>query len=323
MALPGFLRYLNAQDIRALGLPASAAREAVIRAFRDHHHGLNQSLPKHLLDLGPGHGFQTMIAASEPDGIAVVKWVGMSQPAPGSGLAAVNATLVVNDYATGVPLAILDGGEITLIRTAAMSAAAASFLAPAEARTIGMVGCGAQAHAHLDAFTDLFPGLKKLIAHSRSLSSAQKLADAASAKGLAAEVADEADALVAQSDIIISMVPVAPGMRGFLDARKLKADAFVAAVDIGRSWVAESFAAFDLLATDSRTQIQTPYDASGKAVEGAKFQTDLVAISGLDAARRSGRNLFCFRGFALGDMALANAVYLQAQACPAGLELRR
>jgi ornithine cyclodeaminase/alanine dehydrogenase len=204
-----------------------------------------------------------------------------------------------------------------------MSAAAASFLAPAKPNTLGLVGCGAQAYAHLDAFVALFPGLERVLAFSRSPSSAERLAEAAGKKGLTGIVVDDADALVADSDIVISMVPAAVGLQGFLDARKLKPNAFVAAVDVGRSWLPESFAAFDRLVTDSRTQIQTPYDAGGKPVESAKFETDLVAICGGEKVERGSRNLFCFRGFALGDLALATLVYNEARTRGAGNPLPR
>jgi len=317
------LHYLSAHDVRALAIPPAAARKAIIDAFRDHHHGHNLSLPKYPLKLGPGHGFQAMLAACRAQNIAALKWVAMAPVAAGSAQAGINGIICLNDYASGAPIAIIDGNEITLIRTAAMSAAAATFLAPKHARTLGMVGCGLQAHAHLAAFCDLLPELDTLIACSRSQTSAQALVDAAHARGLTASVTTSADAVVATSDVLISMVPATPGLSPFLDARQLKHDAFVSAVDIGRSWLPESLPAFNLRATDSLTQSQAPYDVHDAPVASAPFHTDLITLCADGSAIEPGRSLFCFRGFAIADLALAVLALRQAQEQGTGTVLPR
>lgn len=318
------LLYLSRDDVRALAIPPGAAREAVLQGFRDHAAGLNRSLPKSTLTLGPGHGFQAMTAASSAQGIATVKWVAMAPVAAGSPLPAVSALICVSDYSTGQPLAMLDGDEITLIRTAAISAAAASLLAPASPRTIGFVGCGLQAHAHLAAFRDLYPGLTHALMLSRSRASAERLAEAARAATLATEILADPDALLARSDIVISMVPGAAGMTPFLDAHRLKPNAFAAAVDTGRSWKPETLPAFDLLATDSLEQSRAPYGVDGNPVDTVTFQHDLIALVGApQPATKTGRSLFAFRGVAFADLALAYLAVAQARTQGLGTVLPR
>ncbi|CAN7640849.1 ornithine cyclodeaminase family protein [Bosea sp. LjRoot237] len=318
------LLYLSHEDVRACAVTPSEAREAVLGAFRDHAAGRNHSLPKAALSLGPGHAFQAMTAASQAQAIATVKWVASAPAVAGSTVPSVSALICVSDYATGAPLAVLDGDEITLVRTAAMSAAAASLLAPATPCTIGFVGCGLQAHAHLAAFHDLYPSLNTALLLSRSRSSAERLSEAATARGLATEILDEADALLTRSDLVISMVPAAPGLHPFLDARRMKPTAFAAAVDTGRSWLPEALPAFDLLVTDSLVQSQAPYDVDGRPVTTARFGYDLAALSQAplpDAGTK--RSLFCFRGFALADLALAHLVLEKARAAGIGTSLPR
>jgi ornithine cyclodeaminase/alanine dehydrogenase len=317
------LLYLSRHDVEALAIDPGEAREAVLRAFRDHAAGLNSSLPKSVLTLGPGHGFQAMTAASQADAVATLKWVSMAPAAPGSAVPSVSALICVSDYASGAPLAMLDGDEITLIRTAALSAAAASRLAPTAPRTIGFVGCGLQAHAHLAAFRALYPGLTKALALSRSRASAERLAEAASAQGLAAAVVTDAETLLANSDIVISMVPGAPGLKPFLDARLMKPTAFAAAVDIGRSWIPESLPAFDVLATDSLGQSKAPYDADGNPVTTVTFGHDLIELAGGTDIARDRRSFFCFRGFALADLALAHLAVVRARERGIGIDLPR
>lgn len=317
------LLYLSRHDVKALAIEPAEAREAVLRAFRDHAAGRNSSLPKSMLALGPGHGFQAMTAASRVEGVATLKWVSMA-PAGLAGTApSVSALICVSDYTSGRPLAVLDGDEITLIRTAALSAAAASLMAPAEPRTIGFVGCGLQAHAHLAAFLSLYPRLSTVLALSRSRASAERLAETARARGLDADVVSEAATLLARSDVVVSMVPGAPGLRPFLDARLMKPSAFAAAVDIGRSWIPESLPAFDVLATDSLEQSKAPYDVDGNPVTTVTFGHDLVGLAGGAGAARDRRAFFCFRGFAIADLALAHLAVARARERGIGTDLPR
>ncbi len=318
------LLYLSRGDVAALAITPREAREAVLAACRDHAAGRNRSLPKNTLEIGPGHGFQAMVAASAGDGLATVKWVAMAPVLPGSATPGINALIGVNDLSSGAPLALMDGDEITLLRTAAMSAAAASLLAPPEPKTIGFVGCGLQAQAHLAAFLDLYPGLRTALMLSRSRNSAERLAEAARKRGLAAEVLDDADALLGRCEIVISTVPGATGLTAFLDAGKLPAAAFVSAVDIGRSWIPETLPAFDFLVTDSLAQSKAPYDVDGRPVETVAFQDDLIRLAGAPPAPSSSRRvLFCFRGLALADLALASLVLRKARVAMAGTRLER
>lgn len=318
------LLYLSRQDVKALAIAPGEVREAVLQAFRDHAAGLNQSLPKSVLALGPGHGFQAMAAASQADGIATLKWVSTAPAGQGSAGPSVSALICVSDYASGEPLAVLDGDEITLIRTAALSAAAASRMAPPSPRMIGFVGCGLQAHAHLAAFLDLYPGLTTVLALSRSRSSAERLARAAAERGIATEIVTDAGQLLAHSDIVISMVPGAPGLKPFLDARLMKPCAFAAAVDIGRSWIPESLPAFDVLGTDSLEQSKAPYDVDGNPVNTVSFGHDLIELADSPhPTAPSQRSFFCFRGFALADLALAHLVIRRARERGIGTMLPR
>ncbi|MGX5733237.1 hypothetical protein [Bosea thiooxidans] len=318
------LLYLSRNDVKSLAIAPGEAREAVLRAFRDHAAGLNRSLPKSALGLGHGHGFQAMVAASQRDGIATLKWVSIAPVGPDSTVPGINALICVSDYESGAPLAVLDGDEITLIRTAALSAAAAARMGPPAPRTIGFVGCGLQAHAHLAAFLDLYPSLAGALMLSRSRSSAERLAQAASEAGLATEIVADAETLLARSDIVISMVPGAPGLKPFLDARHMKPNAFAAAVDIGRSWLPESLPAFEVLATDSLEQSKAPCDVDGNPVTTVRFGHDLVELASAAHPTAPGsRSFFCFRGFALADLALAHLVIGHARKRGIGTTLPR
>jgi ornithine cyclodeaminase len=55
------------------------------------------------------------------------------------------------DHATGTPLAVVEGSELTALRTAAASGLATRELARADARSHGVFGTGVQARAHIEA----------------------------------------------------------------------------------------------------------------------------------------------------------------------------
>lgn len=56
----------------------------------------------------------------------------------------IQGTVVLSDATMGEPLAVMDSGSITALRTAAATAVAARYLARSDARTATIVGCGAQ-----------------------------------------------------------------------------------------------------------------------------------------------------------------------------------
>jgi thiomorpholine-carboxylate dehydrogenase len=66
------------------------------------------------------------------------------------------ATIELLDRATGEPLAVMDGRLITEMRTAAVSAVAVQTLTP-QARTLGILGTGVQARAHIEALRSIQP----------------------------------------------------------------------------------------------------------------------------------------------------------------------
>ncbi|MCG7391594.1 ornithine cyclodeaminase family protein [Microvirga sp. ACRRW] len=316
------LLYLSSEDIAALDIKPQAAREALAHAFRLHAEGKTHVQPKLTVAIGPGHFFQSLCAAMPDPPYATTKWVGVAADNSERGLPNVNGLIVVNDYKTGVPVAVLDGTSITVLRTAAMSALAASYLARPDSFTIGFIGCGAQAYGHLDNLRDALPGLRKVVCSSRGRSSAEKFAAYARESGLDAEVSNAPDEALA-CDVVVSTVPAQPGLEPFLDAALLKPGCFVAAVDLGRPWHGEGLRALDILATDDHAQAADPANRAKLRYPGP-FDADLASlVAGTSAGRtdEAQRTMFLFPGFALGDLAIAAEVIAEAKRAGRGLHL--
>ena len=76
---------------------------------------------------------------------------------PSRDLPAIQGCIVLFDRDTGTPAAVIDGGSITAIRTAAASGAATRELARPESRVLALLGYGVQAETHLEAMCCVRP----------------------------------------------------------------------------------------------------------------------------------------------------------------------
>ena len=88
-------------------------------------------------------------AVAEPAALGA-KLVSVFRDNPSRGLPTVTSIYVLSDYDSGAPLAVMDGGYLTGIRTAAGSAVATRSLARTHARTLGVFGTGVQARFHVE-----------------------------------------------------------------------------------------------------------------------------------------------------------------------------
>lgn len=318
------LLYLSRAQVEQLVPARNTLRAALAQAVQDTAAHRLKFEPKTTLTFATGHSFQAMpaLVSDEHDqGVATIKWVSVVPKTTQSKLDTIHSIICVNDLATGQPLAIMDGNYITLVRTAALSALAAQYMLASEPLSIGFVGCGQQAREHLLAFRDLYPSLRYVFCISRSEKSAQNLAAFAQDCGLEAQVTSQADEVLENCDIVISTVPSAPGFSPFLDARKMKADALAIMVDLGRSWHAQGFNAFDHIATDSLLQSRHPYNNEGNELTSVEVNLDLEILLA-QPLKSAGRKAFFFKGIASADLAVAALVYQRAieQNCGSFLE---
>lgn len=76
---------------------------------------------------------------------------------PARGLPTVQGHIALFDEGAGVPLAVVEAGSVTAIRTAATSGAATRLLAKRDASTLAILGCGVQAQTHLEAMLAVRP----------------------------------------------------------------------------------------------------------------------------------------------------------------------
>ncbi|MGH0241418.1 ornithine cyclodeaminase family protein [Sinorhizobium meliloti] len=315
--------YLNASDIDRVNISPSEIRTVLRDAFRAYRKSNLRIPSKQTVRVSSDRYFQTMAAVSADPPFAAVKWVSVIGENSLRGLPNVNGLLILGDFETGLPLAVVDANRLTVIRTAAMSALACEHLAVPNSNSLGFVGCGAQAYGHLPALKDVLPTVTNVACFDRRTASAEQLASYANDQGLLGRATDIDDVLTA--DIVVSTVPSVEGVQPFLDARKLKPGSLAIAIDMGRSWLPDSLSVFDGFVVDDREQAQDP-DNRSKLAYGGPFDADLSSLtSGIGSGRRSAsdRVLFIYPGFALADLAVASEFYAKAVEMNVGIKMPR
>ncbi len=144
----------------------------------------------------------------------MVKIVNIAPGNTARGLPGLHATVLLEDAATGRPLALMDGDAITVRRTAAASALAASYLARTDATHLLVVGAGRVAGLLPEAYAAV-RGIQRVSVWARRPEAARVLANRWRRRGLDARVAPSLERAVSQADIIncatLSTEPVIHG----------------------------------------------------------------------------------------------------------------
>lgn len=142
----------GAVDIRA-ACPPSRAIHALRHALRE---GLDPARAKARTQVPVSSG-ELLLMPSEYGRYAGVKITGVAPGNPAHGLPRITGLYLLLEAATLRPLAVLDGEQLTLTRTAAVSALAVDHLAVPDARRMLLFGTGPQALAHAEAVHSVRP----------------------------------------------------------------------------------------------------------------------------------------------------------------------
>ena len=214
----------------------------------------------------------------------------------------------------------MDGNWVTAVRTAGLSAVAAKRMARPESAVAAFVGCGVQAHSHLQAFAALFP-LTEVRAFGRGRANIDALCQSARDMGLSALASNSARDAVDGADLVISSVTYSAKLEPFMDASWLKPGAFATITDLAAPWIADSLSRFDRIVIDDLEQEASMPNklAAPELVAGDLSGLVLGEIAGRRADHE--RNAFIFRGHPLGDFALAALAYRKARETSQGTSI--
>src|SRR3989440_6763419 len=138
-----------------------------------------------VIKVDPPGGFLGLMPALTPNELGL-KAVTFYPSNAERGIPTHMATIFLVDPQTGTPLAIMDGRLITEMRTAAVSAAATKLLAPPDAKILGILGSGVQAHSHVEALR-LVREFKEIRVWSPTREHAEQFAREIGARSMSAE----------------------------------------------------------------------------------------------------------------------------------------
>jgi len=241
------------------------------------------------------------------------------------GLPTIQGTIVLADAANGTPLAIMDSGSVTALRTGAATAVAAKFLARPDARTATVVGCGVQGELQLAAVATVLP-LRRIMLVDIDHARAEELAERAAGRhGVELEPVKDLRAAVRESDVCVTCTT---SRRALLGARDIAPGTFIAAVGADNPEKQElepSLLASATLVVDVLHQCAEIGELHHALAAGVLTRERVHAeLADVVTGRRPGRTrpdeitIFDSSGTALQDVAAAVAVYEKAGASGRG-----
>ena len=330
---PIYLHYLNALDVEALaltddeiltaveaGLAAQGRRETVIEP-RMH------LIPDPAV---PGHFNVLRGSFREPINLAGVKVISDYVDNYKEGLPSEVGLLLLMDSRNGVPKAIIDGSNLTDMRTGAVTAIGAKYLARKNSRVLGHVGARGTAYWNVRLLDRLF-NFEEIRVHSRRPESRNAFATRLS-KELGKPVKATSDwcSCVEGADIIVEASRLREPA-AMLKTEWIKKGAFV--VPYGTMSAVE-LSLTDIMSkviVDDWGQCKSGQFGSLRAhVEAGKLSeaTLHAEMCEIVAGRKPGRQhdeetiLFWHRGLSLSDIALGHAMLEKATRVGIGHRLR-
>ena len=143
---------------------------------------------------------QLLLMPSQASGYVGCKVLSVAPGNNARGLNRIQGVFLLFDAETLTPLALFDGTQLTALRTPAVSAAFVDLVAPADARSLTVIGTGVQAIGHVRALREVRP-IEVVSIVGRTAERAGGVVRALAALGIEASDATIEEALT--SDLIV------------------------------------------------------------------------------------------------------------------------
>jgi alanine dehydrogenase len=150
-----FFRLLTSANVAGL-LDIDELIDAMDVALRQFSSGEVDQPVRTVIPIGEQKVFAVMPAYVRAPGVVGAKLVNVVGGNAALGCPTHLATILLFSPTTGALVSVMDGGVITEMRTAAVSAVSARELARDDASTLAIIGSGAQARSHLEAMERIF-----------------------------------------------------------------------------------------------------------------------------------------------------------------------
>lgn len=329
---PIYIDYLNRLDVEELAMTDAEILAAIETSLATQGRGEAVIEPRVHLEPGVADGHFNVLrgALKEPIDSAGVKVVGDFVDNYKLGLPSELATLLLLDPRTGVPKAFLDASGITDMRTGAVTAIGAKYLARKGSKVLGHIGARGTAYWNVRLLDHLFD-FDEIRVHSRRPESRNAFAEKLSRDlGKRVVATEDWHSCVAGADIVVEASRLSEPTP-MLKTEWIKKGAFVvpygtmSAVELSLTDI------MDKLVVDDWGQCKGGKFGSLRAhVEAGKLSEATLhaelgqIVAGLKPGRTSEEetNLFWHRGLSLSDIALGHAMLEKARAMKIGQRLR-
>ncbi len=329
---PIHIDFLNALDVEALGLTDQEIISAVEAGLAAQGRGETVIEPRmHLIPGGSSGHFNVLRGAFRaPISLAGVKVIGDFVDNYKEGLPSELGLLLLMDPSNGVPRAIIDGSHLTDMRTGAVTAIGAKYLARKGARVLSHIGARGTAYWNVRLLDSLFD-FDEIRVHSRRRESRDAFAARLSADlGKPVTVTEDWRSCVDGADIVVEASRLdAP--EPLLKTDWIKPGAFV--VPYG------TMSAVELSLTDIMSKLVVDdwgqcrsgqfgslraHVEAGKLSEATLYAEMGEIVAGLKPGREGDDEtiLFWHRGLSLSDIALGHFMLEKAGRMGIGQRLR-
>jgi ornithine cyclodeaminase len=329
---PIYIDYLNRFDVEALAITDQEVLDAVEAGLASQGRGEAVIEPRVHLEPGVANGHFNVLrgALKAPIDLAGVKVVGDFVDNYKLGLPSELALLLLLDPATGVPRAILDASGITDMRTGAITAIGAKYLARQGSKVLGHIGARGTAYWNVRLLDRLFD-FDEIRVHSRRPESRDAFAERLS-RDLGKPVVATPDwkNCVEGADIVVEASRLnAP--EPLLLTEWIKRGAFVcpygtmSAVELSLTDIMDKVVVDDWgQCKGGKFGALRAHVETGRLTEATLYAELGQIVAGLKPGRERDDETLCLwhRGLSLSDIALGHAMLQKAARLGVGQRLR-
>ena len=296
------LPYIDADELFDL-VSLADALAALRRCFA--------SAPSHVdrVHCRAGGGEFLVMPAAAAD-VAGVKLVGIQPANPARGLPIIQGLYVLFDMRIGQPVALLDGAALTTLRTPMISALATEALARTDARSVGIVGTGPQAVAHVHAMRVVRPDVDHVVVAGRTTAHVSQVVEELISAGESATAGAYAEA--AACDIVCAATRADNALFGLAEVRRGTHLNLVGSYRLDLREVAADLVAASTVTVDDIAAAHAEAGDLHLAVEEGMWSWDQIAGDLTDLAsgrlrRTSSDEITLFKsvGLAVQDLVIA------------------
>jgi len=258
------------------------------------------------------HAMPAYIPAQDALGM---KWVASVPANNQRDLPQITGLVVLNDSETGFPIAVMDGTWITAMRTGAVSAITARYLAPREVAVLGLVGCGVQMRTQLMALNTVLTPRQIRVFDVRPQAMDRFIAQMAPLVEAPLEPCASPQQVVEGADVAVTATWLLSPPNPIIRDAWLKPGALALPIDVDSIWEPRSYQNVDKFVTD-RWEPLTHFTEGGGFPEGLpKLYCELhELVSGARPGRESEheRIMAMNTGMAIEDIPMARLAYRRA-----------